>query len=253
MSRIVKGVALSCAVLCAAAGTAQAGRLAQPQFNLANFSHPLDITNKYWPLPAGRHIVFFEESEGICSVDDFVITDQTKQFGGAYAGLTARQIDDEVWLDADCDGGRDVLLETALDWHAQDNAGNIWYFGEDTTEFLFDDQGNPTGSSKEGSWEAGVDGGIAGLVMLANPKIGQSYRQEFSAGVAEDYGQIIGLNRNVSIGLGDFSGCIVTKEWSPLARGFVEHKTYCPNVGLVTVEGFGLETSDSEVVDFGLP
>ena len=38
-----------------------------------------------------------------------------------------------------CDGGvrdtrtsRGKLIEDTFDWYAQDNNGNVWYFGEDT-------------------------------------------------------------------------------------------------------------------------
>lgn len=138
--------------------------------------------------------------------------------------------------------------------HRDDGDGNIWYFGEDTTEFLFDDAGNPTGSSTLGSWEAGVDGAIAGLVMLAEPASGLFYRQEFYAGLAEDEAKIIGVDRPVSIGIGDFDGCIVTRESTPLAPGEVEHKSYCPNVGLVLIESFGRNKAAAvEAVDLDAP
>jgi hypothetical protein len=232
---------------------ARGGGLVQLQFRLANFSAPLAISNRYWPLVPGRHVVYYEVSGDECIINDFVVTHQSKRFGGAYAGLRARVIADTEWLDEDCDGGRDVLLEDTDDWYAQDNAGNIWYFGEATTEFLYDDAGNLTGTSTLGSWEAGVDGAIAGLIMLARPANGLFYQQEFYAGIAEDQAKVIGTNTSVSIGLGDFSGCIVTKEWSPLSPGAAEHKHYCPNVGLVLVEKLGGKTAAVEAVDLGLP
>ena len=254
MDSILKRAMLACAVLCATVGTVRAGGLVQPVFDLADFTTPLAITNSYWPLAVGRQVVYFEASDDECIVNDFVVTDQTKAFGGDYAGLVARVISDKEWLDADCDGGRDVLLEDTFDWYAQDNAGNVWYFGEDTTEFLFDDAGNPAGSSKLGSWEAGVDGAVAGLIMLAQPANGLFYRQEFYAGFAEDEAKIIGTDRPVSIGIGDFDGCIVIKEWTALERGLLEHKSYCPDVGLVLVEKFGGgRPAAVEAVDLGLP
>lgn len=254
MSTASKVAALACILFSAAmAAPAHAGGLVQLQFEIANFSTPLAITNPYWPLTVGRHIVYFEATEDECIVNDFVVTNRTKRFGGAYAGLTARVISDQEWLDEDCDGGRDVLLEDTFDWYAQDNAGNIWYFGEDTTEFLFDEEGNPIGSSKLGSWEAGVDGAIAGLIMLAQPANGLFYQQEFYADVAEDKAKIIGVDAPISIGLGDFDGCIVTKEWTPLSPGEVEHKSYCPDIGLVLVEKFGGgKNAAVEAVDLGL-
>lgn len=254
MGRILKRATLACAVLCAALGTVRAGGLVQPVFDLADFTTPLAITNRYWPLAVDRRVVYFEASDDECIVNDFVVTDQTRTFGGAYAGLVARVISDKEWLDADCDGGRDVLLEDTFDWYAQDNAGNVWYFGEDTTEFLFDDAGNPAGSSKLGSWEAGVDGAVAGLIMLAQPANGLFYRQEFYAGFAEDEAKVIGTDRPVSIGIGDFDGCIVIKEWTALERGVLEHKSYCPDAGLVLVEKFGGgKPAAVEAVDLGLP
>lgn len=244
-------IAAACAALClAAAGPVHAGGQVRPVFDLAQFSMPLEIDNPYWPLPEGLHLVYHEVSGDECVVNDFVVTSDIKQFGGAYAGLTARVISDQAWLDRDCDGDRDVLVEDTRDWYAQDDAGNIWYFGEATTEFEFDENGNPTGSNTAGSWEAGVDGAVAGLIMLAEPTSGAFYRQEFYAGSAEDEAKVIGVDREVSTGLGDFSGCVVIKEWTPLSAGAIEHKTYCPDVGLVLIDGFGQEhDSGAELVD----
>lgn len=252
MSKLLKCSTLACAILCATAGTANAGEVLIP-FKLSNFSHPLEINNRFLPMPVGRHIVFLEISGDECVIGDTVITNQKKHLGGAYAGLTARVVADQEWLDEDCDGGRDVLLEDTFDWYAQDNSGHVWYVGEDTTEYLYDDNGDLTGTSKEGSWEAGVDGAIAGLIMLARPQKGLYYQQEFYEGVAEDKAKVIQVRASVSIGLGNFTGCIVTKEWSPLEPGVVEHKSYCPNVGLVLVEGVTGGASGAEAIDLGLP
>ncbi|QSX79562.1 hypothetical protein [Agrilutibacter solisilvae] len=239
--------------LCLFAAPANAGGLVTPDFQLSNFSAPLQIDNPYWPLPAGREIVYFEVGEDECIVGSFVVTQDTRTFTGPYAGLVARVIEDREWLDEDCDGGRDVLLEDTFDWHAQDDAGNVWYFGEDTTEYLFDENGDPAGTSKEGSWEAGVDGAVAGLIMLANPGPGQKYRQEYYAGVAEDMGKVKGIDVPTSIAIGDFDGCVVIKEWSKLSPGAIEHKTYCPLVGLVRIDGLtGGPTTVTEAIDLGL-
>jgi len=244
---------LALALLCCA-GPINAGGLVEFEFDLASFSTPLAIDNPYWPLVPDRRIVYLEVAEDECVINDFLVTDQAKEdFQGAYAGLAARVILDREWLDEDCDGGRDVLLEDTFDWYAQDDAGNVWYLGEDTIEYLFDEEGNPIGSTTEGSWEAGVDGAIAGVIMLAEPTNGDFYRQEFYAGVAEDAAKIIGTGRNVSIGLGDFSNCLTTKEWSPLSPGTIEHKHYCPDVGLVSIEALGGKTEITEAVDLGLP
>jgi hypothetical protein len=253
--RIERGArqVLLLACLLPLSGPIHGGNLVAPTFRLADFSSPLQIDNTYWPLTPGREIVYFEVGEDECIVNAFEVTQDTRSFGGPYAGLVARVIHDREWLDADCDGGRDVLLEDTFDWHAQDNAGNVWYFGEDTTEYLFDDDGNPAGTSKEGSWEAGVAGAQAGLVMLAQPRQGLKYRQEYAAGVAEDMAKVKRVGIAVDIAIAGFDGCLVTKEWTPLSPGSIEHKTYCPGAGLVRIEGLsGGPTTVTEAIDLGL-
>ena len=240
------------ALLCLASTRVHGARPIQPVFHLADFSHPLVIDNPYLSLPAGRHIVFYEVEGGECAVNDFVVTADTKSdFQGLYAGLSARAISDRVWLDEDCDGGRDLLLEDTTDWHGQDNVGNVWYFGEDSSAFEYDDAGNLVSTSKEGSWEAGRDGALAGLVMLAHPVKNVTYRQEFSPGVAEDLAKVKRINASVSTGLGEFVGCVVTREWTRLSPGDVEYKSYCPGAGLVLVEHSG-QKGGAEAVDLGL-
>lgn len=247
--------ALLCGVLALSiASQARAGGLVEYPFDLANFSTPLLIDNPYWPLLPGARVVYFEESEDECIVNEVLVTSDAKSdFNNDYAGLTARVVFDREWLDEDCDGGRDVLLESTFDWYAQDDGGNIWYVGEDSVEFLYDDEGVFLGTTTEGSWQAGDDGAVAGLIMLAQPETGVFYSQEFYEDVAEDAAKVIGVDRDVSTGLGDFSGCIITKEWSPLSPGSIEHKHYCPDVGLVLIEEMGGKTTVVEAVEIDLP
>ena len=65
--------------------------------------------------------------------------------------------------------------------------------------------------STEGSWEAGADGAQAGIIMLADPKKGDRYRQEFAPGVAEDTAQVIGLDASICVTYGCFDDVLVTK------------------------------------------
>lgn len=81
------------------------------------------------------------------------------------------------------------------------------------------------------SW---TDGANPGILMLADPQPGDSYRQEFLEGFAEDEAAVLRLNASVSYG--DFENCLVTKEWTTLERGTVEKKYYVAGVGLVLVE-----------------
>ena len=241
-------------VALAAITNVRSGGLVEPEFDLADFSTPLLIDNAYWPLLPGGRVIYFEESADECIVNEVLVTSRAKNdFHGVYAGLAARVVLDREWLDEDCDGGRDVLLESTFDWHAQDDDGNIWYLGEDTTEFLYDDEGEFLGTTKEGSWQAGEDGAVAGLIIPARPSPGAFYQQELYEDVAEDAAKIIGVNRIVTTALGTFDGCIITKEWSPLSPGSIEHKHYCPDFGLVLIKQFGGKTTVVEAVDIDLP
>ncbi len=85
----------------------------------------------------------------------------------------------------------------------------------------------------EGSWTAGVDGALPGILMLADPQPGDSYRQEYKKDEAEDMASVMRLNAKVSVPYGDYGQCLETKEWSPLEKGDIAQKFYAPGVGEV--------------------
>ena len=81
------------------------------------------------------------------------------------------------------------ITEDTFDWYAQDTTGTVWYMGEDTKEL---ENGHVV--STEGSWEAGVDGAKPGILIPGTPVVGQVYRQEYYACVAEDKGEVLALS-----------------------------------------------------------
>ena len=81
------------------------------------------------------------------------------------------------------------LAEHTTDWYTQDAPGNVWYFGEQTAEL--DATGKVT--STEGTWQAGVDGASRGSSCPPDRAPGQSFRQEFYKGHAEDHFRVVGL------------------------------------------------------------
>jgi hypothetical protein len=114
------------------------------------------------------------------------------------------------------------LAERTTDWYAQDVHGAVWYFGEDTAEL------NAAGkvTSREGTWQAGVHAAQAGIFMPGRPKVGQSFRQEYLKGQADDHFAVIKLAGR----------SMVTKEWTPLEPGTLDHKVYGRGTGLVQEE-----------------
>jgi hypothetical protein len=125
------------------------------------------------------------------------------------------------------------MLEDTYDYFAQDKAGNVWYFGEDTKAYV------GTAVSTMGTWAAGVNDAKPGIVMKANPKIGDSYRQEYLPGQAEDEAEVVSVTEKVTVPYGTFEGCVKTKEHTALAPGDVENKYYCPGVGEVLAVDIG--------------
>jgi hypothetical protein len=121
------------------------------------------------------------------------------------------------------------ITEDTYDWYAQDKHGNVWYFGEDTKSY---DNGHV---STEGSWTAGIEGAKPGIVMFGNPQahIGETYRQEYLKGDAEDQATLLNVNSTVKVACGTFSNCVKTKEFTRLEPGVIEYKYYVPGVGQV--------------------
>ena len=206
-------------------------------FRPANFSNPLNIDNPLFPLIPGKTYVYRGSGPDGCEEDRVAITNQTK----AIAGVTARVVHDQVYADAACNG-RLALAEDTFDWYAQDNNRNVWYLGEDSRDC--DVSGRCVPNS--GSWQAGVNGARAGIIMLINPHNGDHYYQEFSAGVAEDEASVVGVGLNVMLTRPDayqprqFRNCIKTREFTRLEPGANGYKYYCPGIGDVMEDEKGL-------------
>lgn len=221
-----------------------------------------EITNAWWALPAGTRFTYFAEDRDECSVVYEDVLPTAAQSRTHVDGVAVREVLDEAWIDEDCDGDPDVLHESTRDWYAQDEEGNVWYSGEDTVAFDFDECDHPDGlgGCKDGSWAAGEDvasvGSIAeeGILMLADPtgNDGVFYFQEFYEGEAKDMAKILNYKKVDTFLYGMLNGCVRIKEFSPLAPGAIEHKTYCEDLGLVLVEeNSGGKTVFEELIGVG--
>ena len=177
-----------------------------------------EIDNEFFPLKPGTTFIYEGSSEGVSTRNIVEVTRRTKRI----LGVETTVVRDRAYEDG-------VLVEDTFDWFAQDEDGNVWYFGEDTQEL--DENGNVI--STEGSWEAGVDGAEAGIIMLADPKKGDRYHQEFARDVAEDVAQVVSLDETACVQYGCFGGLLVTKETTRLEPGIAEHKHYAVGVGFV--------------------
>ena len=166
----------------------------------------------------GTTFVYEGKTENGDEYNEVYITSETKEI----LGVTCIVVKDTVLVDGE-------MAEQTFDWFAQDKQGNVWYFGEDSKDYE-----NDKVVSTQGSWEAGVDGALPGIVMKANPAIDETYRQEYYKGEAEDYAAVLSLSETVSVMSKDFSNVLMTKEWSALDQPPVyEQKFYVKGIGFI--------------------
>ncbi len=177
------------------------------------------VTNPWFPLEPGTRWTYRETTEDGDVVR--VVVTATSVTRRIANGVTARVVRDTVTLDGE-------VIEDTLDWYAQDAAGTVWYLGEDTAEF---EDGEVT--TRGGSFEAGVDGAQAGVIMPASPEVGMAYRQEYYEGEAEDNGEVLAFGQRAGVPAGQYDDLLQTADTTPLEPDVLEHKYYAHGVGLV--------------------
>ena len=116
------------------------------------------------------------------------------------------------------------IHEVALDWYAQDDAGNVWYFGEDV--FNYEDG---VVADTDGTWIAGEDGPI-GMIMPADPQVGQAYRPENIPDFVFEEVVVKSVDLTVEGPRGPVAGAMVGTE-NHLLEGHFEDKTFAPGYG----------------------
>lgn len=236
--------ALLPALLLSACGSSGSSSEAQstntfPQSSEPSNLNPADFTtqidNPYFPLPVGAqwHIRVTDQ-EGTVQQQVITVTDKTRKMGD---GVTARVVHDVV-----SEHGKPV--EVTEDWYAQDKEGNVWYFGEDTAEI------HNGKRDTSGSFEAGVNGADAGIAMLAHPTVGQTYREEYYVGHAEDRSRVLALDQQAEVPFGHFRNVILTEDYSPVEPNVLELKMYAPGIGQVLAQTVSGGSEREELISF---
>ncbi len=207
-----------------------------PQIHPADFS--TEISNKYFALPVGKKLTYETTVQGkVTERIEIEILPET---------MTIEGVQTVVYLDKEYKNGQ--LVEETRDYLAQHKNGDVWYFGEDVDNYW-----NGILVNHSGSFRHGKDGAKAGIWMKAEQRVGDSYRQEFYVGHAEDIRDTVAIGETVSTKSGTYTDCVRVYDWTPLEKNAREHKYYCPQVGaLVLTED--LETgSRSELVNVSQP
>jgi hypothetical protein len=185
-----------------------------PTIDPANFVRTID--NRYLPYAPGMRIRFKGVRGTTPQVDQEVVLHRTV----TILGVTCRVVRDTV-------SERSRAVERTDDFYAQDRQGNVWYMGEDSFER------NKAGHfvKASDSWRGGVNGGNPGIIMPADPKPGDAYRQEYyPPGQALDEARVLRLDAKRTVPFGSFRHVLVTSEFSP-AEPQTERKYYARGVG----------------------
>ncbi len=191
-----------------------------------NFSTVID--NPYFPLKPGTTFIY--ESLDGSEVTNFEVTRDTINIEVAPGVFVeCLVVKDTVTEDG-------LVIEETFDFFAQNEDGSVWYFGEDVTNFHYNEKGKLIGTDSAGAWRAGVDGAEPGIIMLANPQPGAEYNQENAPGVALDHAEVISLNGSldgVPYVEGSLGSLLEIKETTPLDPTALEHKLYASGLGSV--------------------
>jgi hypothetical protein len=185
-----------------------------PTIDPANFVRTID--NRYLPYKPGMRIHFKGVKGRTPQTDDQVVLKRT---------VTILGVKSTIVRDVVAEHGR--AIERTDDFYAQDKDGNVWYMGEDS--FERDKAGKFV--KADDSWRGGVNGGKPGIIMPADPRVGDDYRQEYyPPGKALDEARVIRLGATHKVPFGSFKHVLVTSEFSP-AEPQTERKYYAPGVG----------------------
>lgn len=157
----------------------------KPQIKPADFT--AEITNKYFALPVGKKMTYEStDQRGITERIEIEILSESKVIEG---------VETAIYLDRVYNNGQ--LVEETRDYLAQHKNGDVWYFGEDVNNFM-----NGILLNNSGSFIHGMNGAKAGIWMKAEQRVGDSYRQEYYVGNAEDMRDTVATGLTVSTKFG---------------------------------------------------
>ncbi len=171
------------------------------------------VDNPWFPLEPGRTWTYDVSGE----TDDLnVSVEPGPEVGGVATTARVSEL-----------GG-----EKTVDWYAQDEDGNVWWFG------------------RAGEWEAGSGGAQAGLAMAAEPRVGDGYRTGFDPGVVEETVLVLSVDEARQTEAGPFTDLVLTEVRNSLEPGLVQHWYYASGVGPVMVETVSGGSEQLELVSY---
>lgn len=193
------------------------------------FSHPLRVTNPYFPLVPGRQFTYRgtlrERGQSTAHTVTFTVTDLVKRIHG---------VDTVVVWDRDFLDGE--LAEQELAFFAQDDAGNVWNFGEYPEEY---DAGRLTGAPN--TWIRGTADAYGGIHVLGHAHVGSNWTEGRVESIGFwDVSRVVRLGASTCVPAGCYHQVEVVDERSPNdSSGGTQVKYYARGTGLVRVAALG--------------
>ena len=155
------------------------------------------------------------DDEGATILLIITVLDETE----VVADVTTRVLEEMELVD-------DELIEVPRNFFAQAPDGTVCYFGEEVD--IFEDG---VIVSHEGAWRADEPGNQPGIIMLANPVVGDIYSQEDAPEVAEDQAEVQALGETIVVPAGTFNDTLRTEDCNRL-DGTTDTKVFVRDIGL---------------------
>lgn len=227
-SRMAAAVAVATSLIVVGA-TAQAAQ--RPKASQAHssekFTHPARITNPYLPISKFHRCRLAGDDEGVKLSVTRTLLDRTKAFRVRGQRVEAAVVRDRVIGDG-------KLIELTHDYFAQDDAGTVFYLGEDVNEY---EPGQPV--SHEGEWLLGRDTNHPGVLMPAHPGVGDSFKSERVPGITHEIDHVVAASDHAAVGGHTYRNVIKVRENAHPPRE-TEFKLYSRGTGVVTEANGGV-------------
>jgi hypothetical protein len=199
------------------------------------FSNPTDVTNPLFPISKQESVLQLGKVDGEPFRTEVTLLPETR-----IIDWEGQRVEVAVSQYAAYLSGR--LHEVAYDFYAQDDEGNVWYFGEDVFNFK-----DGFMADTHGTWIAGKDGPAA-MIMPADPQVGDVYRPENIPGLVFEEVTVKATDQTLVGPLGPVEGGLKIEEIHLLDNSR-EEKTFGPGYGEFLTGGGG----DLEAISLAVP
>jgi hypothetical protein len=199
------------------------------------FSRSTEVTNPLFPISDLRSAVINGHVDGKPLKIETTLLPETQVMEWSPGQCVRTLVSQFVAYEA----GR--IEEVALDRYAQDDAGAVWYFGEDVFNYSRGGIGDTSGT-----WLAGKEGPAA-MIMPAPPRVGDVNRSENIPGLVFEEVTTKTVGKTVQGPRGPVTGAIIGSELHD--DGSREDKFFAPGYGEFRSAGGG----DLEAMALAVP